>query len=1032
MKKGLALFMTMVLAFTVFASNLNSYISIVHAEDGGYIEEGSAEGEFLMDDFDQEEELRRIEEEQRRQQEEEERRQQEEIERQAAEEEARRQAQEAQEREAEEELRRIEEQREQERQRALEEEARVAEEAQKKAEEEAAAKKAKELAEQAEKEAIAAKKEAEELERKAKEEAKKDKSNYTISAISNNGTNLSTLDFGTLSVGTGGQKGFEIVNTGLSEVDLVYGLSNQSAPDVFNLVCMSNTHLYFAGGEDVTASFRVTLNPGTPAGTYTARAYFADQSDPGAKRGCFVNIRADIIAEQSRITGVSVYPSKTTLAVGSNYDFYSDVSGVGDYDSEVSWSVANNYSNGTRITQDGTLIVAADESSSSLVVVATSLQNPSMKGVANINLQRGSYNVKLRADPQKGGIVSGGGAVRQGDSIIVTAVPNKNYVFTGWVRDGSLVSSSTNYVLNNVQTNIEITATFRQNGVSVNVSANDKNAGTVAGGGNIAYGGKTTISAKANDGYVFLQWVENGNILSRNASLELSNVTYNRNIVAEFAKTSRNITLAANPAEGGKVSGAGTYEVGKGATVKATPASGYVFQNWTVNGQVVSKDAEYKIKEIYSDYYLTANFIKVGVTTFPISSGVATTGGNISPSGLVSIAQGQNITYTITPKSGFAILAVAVDGVQVGPLSSYTFTNVQGPHTIAAAFLQTDAGAKAAQKTGQKVQEKKVEKIEKTAENTASKEEVVDIKDASSGATGDAYVQEMDLSQIQVPSDEELGITEEAVQPAEISPVLQSLGMTREDAVMQIANGNIYDIFNAAFYEGTVDAYVNNELAPKTNAPDYHTLTREQLMQLSDDEINPSLPNIDVVVEKDLSQSEWLNIVDGGSGIYNISLTKTNPDLVSESTKKLMNSRAGIVPLQYFDLTFMKVVDGNSQNLTSIAEPMKVIIEIPDEIYKEGKSYSVLRDHEGTLTVLPDLDDDPKTITFATDKFSSYAISETVATSKSLAINFAIGALIAFIIALACLVILLVHQVKWAKKNKTARVRARRNERNDK
>ena len=61
-------------------------------------------------------------------------------------------------------------------------------------------------------------------------------------------------------------------------------------------------------------------------------------------------------------------------------------------------------------------------------------------------------------------------------------------------------------------------------------------------------------------------------------------------------------------------------------------------------------------------------------------------GGSISPSGAVSVAQGANQAFTITPNSCFAISNVTVDGVGQGAISSFTFTNVQANHTISATF----------------------------------------------------------------------------------------------------------------------------------------------------------------------------------------------------------------------------------------------------------------------------------------------------------------------------------------------------------
>ena len=66
----------------------------------------------------------------------------------------------------------------------------------------------------------------------------------------------------------------------------------------------------------------------------------------------------------------------------------------------------------------------------------------------------------------------------------------------------------------------------------------------------------------------------------------------------------------------------------------------------------------------------------------------AGTGGSISPSGSVSVADGDDKTYTITANNGYEIKDVLVDGVSVGAVSSYTFENIKKAHTITASFSE--------------------------------------------------------------------------------------------------------------------------------------------------------------------------------------------------------------------------------------------------------------------------------------------------------------------------------------------------------
>src|SRR5204862_529355 len=62
-------------------------------------------------------------------------------------------------------------------------------------------------------------------------------------------------------------------------------------------------------------------------------------------------------------------------------------------------------------------------------------------------------------------------------------------------------------------------------------------------------------------------------------------------------------------------------------------------------------------------------------------------GGSITPSGAQSVPCGGSQTFTIAAGDKCHIIAdVLVDGVSVGAVSTYTFTDVQANHTIDASF----------------------------------------------------------------------------------------------------------------------------------------------------------------------------------------------------------------------------------------------------------------------------------------------------------------------------------------------------------
>jgi len=81
----------------------------------------------------------------------------------------------------------------------------------------------------------------------------------------------------------------------------------------------------------------------------------------------------------------------------------------------------------------------------------------------------------------------------------------------------------------------------------------------------------------------------------------------------------------------------------------------------------------YKLEETYEP------------TTFSIAASSGS-GGSITPSGTVSVNEGESKTFTIKSNAGYRIKDVKVDGKSVGVVSTYTFTNVTSDHTIEAAF----------------------------------------------------------------------------------------------------------------------------------------------------------------------------------------------------------------------------------------------------------------------------------------------------------------------------------------------------------
>ena len=78
-----------------------------------------------------------------------------------------------------------------------------------------------------------------------------------------------------------------------------------------------------------------------------------------------------------------------------------------------------------------------------------------------------------------------------------------------------------------------------------------------------------------------------------------------------------------------------------------------------------------------------------GNTYYTIKATVGVNG-SISPSGNVSVREGLDQTFTITPDKGYAVSNVKIDGKSIGAVKSYTFENVKKSHTIEVIFMKAN------------------------------------------------------------------------------------------------------------------------------------------------------------------------------------------------------------------------------------------------------------------------------------------------------------------------------------------------------
>ena len=186
------------------------------------------------------------------------------------------------------------------------------------------------------------------------------------------------------------------------------------------------------------------------------------------------------------------------------------------------------------------------------------------------------------------------------------------------------------------------------------------------------------VTAVPGLGYHFVSWSDG--VLT--AVRTDSNVTANITVTASFAIDTFTITPSAGL--NGTITPAVVQTVDYGATpaFTITPAANYHVLDVLVDGVSVGAVTSYTFAAVAANHTISASFA-INTYTLTPSGGV---NGAISPASPQTVDYGASQAFTITPATGYYIADVLVDGLSVGPVTGYTFSNVTTDHTISASF----------------------------------------------------------------------------------------------------------------------------------------------------------------------------------------------------------------------------------------------------------------------------------------------------------------------------------------------------------
>ena len=222
------------------------------------------------------------------------------------------------------------------------------------------------------------------------------------------------------------------------------------------------------------------------------------------------------------------------------------------------------------------------------------------------------------------------------------------------------------------------------------------NGGTINNGNvtEYTYGvGAALPTDVTRTGYTFKGWYDNEGLTGDPVTAIGNTETGNKEYWAKWEINQYTITydLAGGTAEGNP----NTYTIETGAfTLKNPTKSGYTFTGWSGTGLDGENNMTVTIhtgstgNRTYTAHWrYNGSGHSYSYYTIKATAGA---GGSIAPSGNVSVREGRDQTFTITPDKGYAVANVKIDGKSIGAVKSYTFENVRRTHTIEVIFMKAN------------------------------------------------------------------------------------------------------------------------------------------------------------------------------------------------------------------------------------------------------------------------------------------------------------------------------------------------------
>lgn len=160
----------------------------------------------------------------------------------------------------------------------------------------------------------------------------------------------------------------------------------------------------------------------------------------------------------------------------------------------------------------------------------------------------------------------------------------------------------------------------------------------------------------------------------------------------------------------------------------------------------------------------------------------------------------------------------------------------------------------------------------------------------------------------------------------------------------------------------------SNNSATSTTVTEETETTVSTSVETSVGTVNIPTSKNDIASAASLSENQSVEVV-----IKESTVPQADKTIADNAAKQVAEN---VTVAKYLDIK-LNVLENNVSkgNVTRLSQAVRFVVSAPSGYDTTAKDFAIIRVHNGDTTVLPDLDSDPSTITFETDRFSTYAIA---------------------------------------------------------